>query len=157
VIRDVDASVTFSRPRSLASILDAQLGTRRITTDVVSGFAGLAVGLAALGLYGLLLVAVTARSKDFGVRLALGAAPWALARGVIGESLRDAGIGIALGLVLASIAGGLIRALLVDVAPGDPLTLAGVGAVLIFVAAASAVVPARRAAAVDPVRVLRGE
>ncbi|MEZ5316743.1 MAG: FtsX-like permease family protein, partial [Vicinamibacterales bacterium] len=155
VMRDVDSRVTFSSPRRLADVLDEQLVTRRVTADVVSGFAGLALGLAALGLYGLLVVAVAGRRREFGVRLALGAEPASIARAIVGESLRDAAVGVGAGLVLAMAAGRLIRGLLVEVTPIDPVTLVVVAAGLLAIAVAAALIPAGRAAAIDPARALR--
>lgn len=155
LVRELDAAVTFSSPRALGDILDEQLVTRRVATDVVSGFAGLAIGLAALGLYGLLVVAVAGRTREFGVRLALGAAPGGLAAGLMVESLRDAAIGVAAGLALAFVTGRLVSSMLVDVTPADPRTLALVAIGLLVVAVLAAAVPARRAATVDPANALR--
>ncbi|MGE3274788.1 MAG: ADOP family duplicated permease [Vicinamibacterales bacterium] len=156
-VRGVDAGATVSGVQPLQDILDEQLVTRRVTTDVIGGIALLAVLLAALGLYGLLVVAVTGRARELAVRLALGAAPGALARHVLGDSLRPAAIGVGAGLLLALWSGRLLEGLLVDVGSGDPLTMAVVAATLLAVAAGAGLAPARRAARVDPARALRGD
>ena len=128
---------------------------RRVTTDLIGGFATAAVALAALGMYGLLAVLVSSRRREIGVRLAIGASPGSVARMVVGDSLRNAGIGVALGGVLSVATGHLISGLLVDVSPHDPVTLAAVVAALLAVACVAALVPARRAARIDPVDALR--
>ncbi len=130
VVRNVDVEVAFSKPTSLEAILSEQLAARRVTTDVIGGFAGAALGLAALGLYGLLAVAVAGRTREIGVRLALGASPQSAARHVVGESLRNVVAGIAVGIGLAIIAGRLLRSLLVGVTARDAATLAVVAATL---------------------------
>ena len=156
-IRAADSATTVERPASLAQILADQLVARRVTTDLIGGFATAAVALAALGMYGLLAVLVSSRRREIGVRLAIGASPGSVARMVVGDSLRNAGIGVALGSVLSVATGHLISGLLVDVSPHDPVTLAVVVAALLAVACVAALVPARRAARIDPVDALRAE
>jgi putative ABC transport system permease protein len=157
VVRAVEPGATMAAPQSLSGILRDQLVTRRATTDVFGGFAAAALVLAALGLYGLTAGVVSSRTREIGVRLALGATPGAVARHVVDDSLITAGAGVAVGLVLALGAGRLIQGLLVGVGSRDPVTLAVVAATLLIVAALAAVLPARRAASVDPATVLRGE
>ncbi len=156
-IRAVDPRITLSRPTSLAGILSEQLAQRRVATDVIGSFAAAALALAALGMYGLLAVLVASRTHEIGVRLAVGASPASVARQVVGESVRNAVAGIVLGLLLALVSGQLLQSLLVGVSPRDPLTLLVVSAVLLTVSGAAALVPARRAARVDPVEALRLE
>lgn len=156
-IRRADAAITVTRPTSLETILAEQLVPRRVTTDVIGAFAIAALALAALGMYGLLAVLVGSRTREIGVRLAIGASPGAVAQQVVGESLRNAGAGIVLGCALALVAGRLVQSLLVGVSVRDPMTLGAVAAVLLAVAACAAVVPARRAARTDPVEALRAE
>jgi predicted permease len=156
-IRAADSATTVERPTSLQQILADQLVARRVTTDLIGGFAAAAVALAALGMYGLLAVLVSSRQRELGVRLAVGASPASVARLVVGDSLRNAGIGVALGGALSLATGHLISGLLVDVSPHDPVTLAVVVAALLSVACVAALVPARRAARIDPVDALRAE
>lgn len=156
-VRQAEPMATVSEPRSLASILAEQLGPRRLITSVVSGFAAAALALAALGLYGLLAVMVAARTREIGVRLALGAAPGDVARQVVVEALTQAGLGVGVGLVLALAVSRPLEAMLVGVSRDDPATLAAVALTLLLVATLAAAVPARRAASVDPLSALRSE
>jgi predicted permease len=157
IVRAIEPGVTMAAPQSLSGILRDQLVTRRATTDVFGGFAAAALVLAALGLYGLTAGVVSNRTREIGVRLALGASPGAVARHVVDDSLITAGTGVAAGLVLALGAGRLIESLLVGVGARDPVTLAIVAATLLIVATLAALLPARRAASIDPAVVLRGE
>ena len=152
-----DHSITFNRPTTMERILAEQLVARRMTTSVISGLAGAALALAALGLYGLLTALVASRTREFGVRLALGASPRHVARGVVRESLQDTLAGVALGGILAAVTGRLIRNLLVGVSPADPWTLATVAATLIAVSLLASLAPAIRAARIDPIDALRAE
>jgi predicted permease len=156
-IRDADPSATVARPTSLDRILAGQLAQRRVTTDVIGSFASAALVLAALGMYGLLAVLVGSRTREIGIRLAVGASPASMARHVFGLAVRDAAAGVVIGCGLALAAGSLLQGLLVDVSARDPMTLAAVAGVLLAVAVAASLVPAIRAARVDPVDALRAE
>jgi predicted permease len=156
-VREVDSRITMERPQALADLLAEQMVARRVTTHVIGGFALAALALAALGMYGLLAVLVSNRTREIGVRLAIGASPSSVARQIMRESVRNASIGIAFGCVLALLAGRLIHNLLVGVSASDPATLATVSTVLLVVAAVAALAPAVRAARLDPVRSLRGD
>jgi len=156
-VRAADAATTFTHPTSLERILAGQLAQRRVTTDVIGGFAAAALSLAALGMYGLVAMLAGGRTREIGVRLAIGATPASVARHVVGESLGNAVAGIAIGCLIALAAGTLIQSLLVDVSAHDPATLGLVAAVLLVVAVVAALVPAIRAARIDPVAALRAE
>jgi hypothetical protein len=156
-IRTTDAATTFDRPTSLQALLAVQLGPRRMTTEVIGGFAIAALALAALGMYGLLAVLVVSRTREIGIRLALGASPAVVAKQVVTDSLRHAVAGIVIGCVLAMASGRLIQSLLVNVSSRDPATLVVVAGVLLLIAGCAAGIPARRAARVDPVEALRAE
>ena len=156
-VRAADRGITLNHPTSLEQILAEQLGRRRMTTELIGGFAAGAVALAALGMYGLLAVLVGSRTREIGIRLAIGASPASVAKRIVVDSLRNAVVGIVLGCGMALMAGRLIQSLLVGVSASDPITLATAAAVLLTVAACAAVVPARRAARVDPVISLRAE
>ena len=123
----------------------------------MAGFAGAALLIAALGVYGMLSYSVSSRLREIGVRLALGADPSRMVRFVLGEGLRLAIAGVAIGLTAALAAARVTRSLVVDVSPTDPRLLAVVAIVMLTVAAIAALVPARRASAVDPMVVLRQE
>lgn len=156
-VRSADRAITFDRATSLERILSEQLGARRMTTGVISGFAGAALVLAALGLYGLLTVLVAGRTREIGVRIALGASPRLVARGVLRESLQNTIAGVAIGVTLAVAAGRLVQSLLVGVSSADPQTLGIVAATLAGVAVLAALGPALRASRVDPIEALRAE
>jgi ABC-type antimicrobial peptide transport system permease subunit len=128
-----------------------------MTTGVISGFAGAALVLAALGLYGLLTVLVAGRTREIGVRIALGASPRLVARGVLRESLLNTIAGVAIGVTLAVAAGRFVQSLLVGVSSADPRTLGAVAATLAGVAVLAALGPALRASRVDPIEALRAE
>jgi predicted permease len=157
VVRRVDPRLPVDRLSSLSSILAEQLVTRRATTHVIDGFALGSLSLAALGLYGLLALLVSARRRETGIRLALGSSPRLEAWRVARECVLSAAAGVTAGIGLALLAGRLVQSLLVGVSPRDPITLAAVCVTMLAVAAAAATLPAWRAARVDPATVLRGE
>jgi ABC-type antimicrobial peptide transport system permease subunit len=121
----------------------------------VFGTAGLL--LAAVGLYGMMAGRVSQRTKEFGVRIALGADRRAILRDVLGRAIRLASIGIVGGAVLAAFAAQGLSALLLDVSPFDPLTYGLVAVVLTSVCALASFIPARRATRIDPIVALRAE
>jgi putative ABC transport system permease protein len=157
MIRRTAPDATIDRVRALDDILAEQLASRRVTADVVGGLAAAAVALAVLGLYGLMAVTVAARGREVGVRLALGASPADVARVIVVESLGYAAVGVGAGVGLALGVGRFVDHLLVDVSAHDPGTLAVIALILLGAAVAAAVVPARRAARIDPVTALRSD
>jgi ABC-type antimicrobial peptide transport system permease subunit len=124
---------------------------------VIGTFAGAALSLSALGLYGLLAVLVAGRTREIGVRLALGASPAVVARTVLRESIVNTLVGIGIGLVLALVAGRAVQGILVGVSGRDLRTLSIVAATLLAVSVAAAVAPAWRAARIDPMVALRAD
>jgi ABC-type antimicrobial peptide transport system permease subunit len=125
---------------------------------IVTGMLGI-VGLllAAAGLYGVMAFSASRRTREIGIRVALGADESSVLRLMIRDGLRLASIGIVIGLVLAGLTTRLISSWLFDVSPLDGLTFAGMSAIFIVVAIVASYVPARRAAAVDPLVALRAE
>jgi putative ABC transport system permease protein len=156
-IRRAAPDATVGRIVALDAILADQMATRRVTADVVGGFALAAVALAALGLYGLMAVTVAARVRETGVRLALGASPAEVARGVMLATLGHAGLGVAAGTVLALAVGRIVEHLLVDVSAHDVRTLAAIAIVMMVAAVAAALFPALKAARIDPASALRAD
>jgi predicted permease len=142
-----------------ASATDAQLGSfsaqRQFQTWLLMAFAALALVLAAIGIYGVVHYAVAERTREIGVRVALGASPAAVLALVVREGMRMPLAGIAIGLVVSIALTRVLSHLLFNVGATDPVTFAAVGAVLAGVSAAACYVPARRAARVDPARALR--
>ena len=122
---------------------------------LLSIFSGVALAIAAVGLYGLLAFLVNERTPEIGIRLALGGRPGRILRSVIGEGLLLAGAGLALGTAAALLTAPLLRGLLYGIEPTDPLTYAGIAGVLLLAAGAASYLPGRRATRIDPVDVLR--
>jgi len=156
-VASVDPSVPVMSVRPLDAVLGDGTARERLVTTVLGIAAGLALLLASLGLYGVLARAVTRRTAEIGVRMALGAAAGSVLRSVLGRGLALTAAGLAVGLVLAALAGRALAALLYGVSARDVGTLAGVAAVLIAVAILASWVPARRATRIDPVAALRVE
>jgi ABC-type antimicrobial peptide transport system permease subunit len=156
-VASVDPSLPIYDVLTLEDRVGRALSRPRFNAALVGGFAGAALLVAALGVYGMLSYSVSSRLREIGVRLALGAAPQRIVRLILGEGLRLGIIGIAIGLVAAAAAGRLMRSLVLDVSPSDPRNLAVVAMVMLAVACLAAFLPARRASAVDPMVVLRQE
>jgi ABC-type antimicrobial peptide transport system permease subunit len=132
-------------------------GLMRIRTRLLTAFGALALLLGVIGVYGVMASVVAQRTREFGIRVALGARAWSLPLVVVAQGLGYAVPGILCGLVAAVAAGTAFRPLLFDIEAADPLTLSAVAAGVALVAAAASFVPARRAAAADPLVVLRAE
>ena len=129
----------------------------RLGSGFASVFGALALALATVGVYGVVSYAVAQRTREIGVLVALGARVPTILRLVVGEGLTLAWLGVGAGLVLALATTGVVGSILVGVAPRDPLVLGAAAALLVAVAAAASLVPARRAARVDPITALRAE
>jgi ABC-type antimicrobial peptide transport system permease subunit len=141
----------------LADLASESLALRRLSALLAGAFALVALGLAALGAYGVVAQVVGSGTREIGVRLALGASASSVVRGVLRDALSAAGTGALAGLAAAAGVGRLLRSLLVGVAPLDPLTLVVAALALVGAAGLAAFLPARRAALVDPAAVLRQE
>ena len=153
----VDPALPIYDVLTLDDRIGVALARPRFNAVLVGGFAGSALFLAALGVYGMLSYSVSCRLREIGVRMAIGAAPDRIVRTVLGEGLRLALIGVGAGLLGAAAVGRLTRSLVVDVNPSDPRILLAVGAVMILTACLAAFLPARRASTIDPIVVLRQE
>ena len=138
-------------------IVDAGFPARRFNMSLLSLFAGLALVLAAIGIYGVMSNAVTQRTPEIGIRLALGARTVDVLKLIVRNGLALVSIGVALGLVGAFALTRLMTTLLFGVTPTDGFTIGDVSAVLIGVALIACLIPARRAAKVDPLVALRYE
>ena len=153
----VDSALPIYDVLTLDDRIAGALSRPRFNATIVSGFAAVALLIAALGVYGMLSYSVSCRRREIGVRLAIGAAPPRIVRVILSEGLWLAAAGIAIGVAGALAAGRLTRSLVVDVSPSDPRILAVVAFAMLIVAGLAAFLPARRASAVDPVVVLRQE
>ena len=156
-VSDVDPALPIYDVLTLDDRIAVALARPRFNAVLVGGFAGAALFVAALGVYGMLSYSVSCRVREIGVRMAIGAAPQRIVREVLGEGLRLAAIGVGLGLLGAAALGRLTRSLVVDVNPSDPRIFVAVATVMAVVACLAAFLPARRASAVDPIVVLRQE
>lgn len=153
----LDSSVVVGRVDPVTEALARAHSEPRFIMTLLSGFAALALAIAAVGLYGIVAYAVRERTHEIGVRVALGADAGSVLALVIRHSLRLAVLGIGIGLAGAAAATRLIRSQLYGVGPADPATFAAVGVALAVVALAASWVPARAALRVDPVEALRYE
>ena len=156
-VASVDSALPIYDVMTLDERIGAAIARPRFNTGLLSAFAGAALLLAAIGVYGVLSYSVSSRLREIGVRLALGADARRVVALVLGEGLRLASIGAAIGLVAALAASRFIQGLVVGASGADPRILAAVVVVMTLVAAAAAFLPARRASAVDPIVVLRQE
>src|SRR6266496_1458925 len=154
-IRATDPQVPLGRVRTMDEVLDGSVEFQRFLMLLLAAFAGLAVTLAAVGTYGVMSYLVAQSTREIGVRIALGALPRQVLGVVIGRGMLLAGIGVAAGLTGALALTRMLAQLLYGVKPTDALTLAGVSVLLLLVALAACVVPARRATRVDPMIALR--
>jgi predicted permease len=145
------------RIRTLASQVENHLFEERLLVMLSSIFGALALGLAAVGLYGLMSFGVATRTREIGIRLALGARPARVTGLVLGDALRMVAIGVAIGVPLAWGASRLIGRLVFGVEPTDPLTLGVSIAILAGIGVLAAALPARRAARLDPVAAIHVE
>jgi predicted permease len=155
-LRDVDPAMA-PRIRAVSEIFSASVADRRFTLLIVGAFAGAALLLAVLGIYGVLAYVVAQRTREFGVRMALGAQRGDVWRMVLGQAFVLVGLGSVIGLGAAFGVTRLMRTLLYEVTPADPATYAGVVAVLALAAFAACQVPALRATRVNPTEALRAE
>lgn len=157
VVRELDPALPLAAVRPMTEVVGEALATARLAGTLVGLFAGLALLLAAVGLFGVLAWLVSRRTREIGVRLALGADPAAVRRLVRRQGLRFAGLGAVLGLVLAAVSGRVVEGLLVGVRAQDPASAAGAVLLLFAAAVLAADLPARRAARIDPARALRAD
>jgi predicted permease len=150
----VDPTLPLEEFSSIEDIVQRSVSARRFTVLLLGAFAGFALILASLGIYGVVSYSVTQRYREIGIRVALGASGGELQRRILADMLRLAALGMALGLLAAWVLGRAMASLLYEVAPTDPATFAAVPVILIGVSALAGWLPARRAARVDPVRTL---
>jgi len=156
-VRKLDLAVPVYEMKTLQSQLDETLGTERLIAALSTAFGGLATLLAAIGLYGVMAFVVARRTKEIGVRVALGAQPRAVIWLVMREVLLLLAIGLAVAAPAAYLLGRYISSQLFGIRPGDPVTASIAVCVLLAVAAWAGFLPARRASAIDPIDALRYE
>lgn len=157
VIRSVDARIQIRSVQQAEVLLDERLAPQRFTLAIVAGFAGFALLLAAVGLYGVVAMVVSQRTYEMGVRLALGAAPRRVRAMVLRQGARQLAAGVLLGGLLVAGTGPLLRGLLTGGAFWDPLVWSTAMLVLALAGLLACWVPARRASRIDPVNALRSD
>jgi putative ABC transport system permease protein len=157
IIKELDAELPVSQLRTMETVVRQTFSRQQFSTVLLGGFSLASLLLAAIGIYGLLAYSVTQRTREIGVRIALGAEPGSITRMVVASGARMVIIGAAAGLAAALALSGLMKSLLFGVGPRDPLTFIVAPAVFVVVALVAAYVPARRAAQVSPMEALRAE
>ncbi len=154
-VQDVDPKLPVFNLRTMNEVIGASLASRRFSSELIGGFAVLALLLSSIGIYGLLAYMVGQRSHEIGVRMALGAHPFHILKMVLNQGAVLAGIGVLAGLLFAALAAPLLSSLLYGIHTLDPLVFFGVPVVLMIVAMVASFIPARRASRVDPIVALR--
>jgi putative ABC transport system permease protein len=153
----VDSNQSVAAIQTMEQRVADSTARPRMQTVLVGGFAGLALLIAIVGIYGVMAYSVSSRGREIGIRMALGADRRAVRNLVLAEGMRWTGAGIALGLAGSMALAGVLSTLLFGVTARDPITLTGVTLLLVAVAMAASYLPARRAMGMDPMRTLRAE
>jgi putative ABC transport system permease protein len=157
IISAMDTELPVSQVRTMAIVVRQTFASQQFSAVLLGGFSLASLLLAAIGIYGLLAYSVTQRTREIGVRIALGAEPQTIIRMVVASGAPMVMIGAAAGLAVALALSGLLKSLLFGIGPRDPVTFAVAPAVFVVVALVAAYVPARRAARVSPMEALRAE
>jgi predicted permease len=154
-LRPIDPNLPTNEFRSLQDLVDKSVSPRRLIVWLLTGFAGFALILAALGIYGVISYSVSQRKQEIGIRLALGASAGNLRALILSQTMKLAAAGMALGLLASWFLGRALQGLLFRVRPSDPMTFTAALVILMAVAALAGYIPARRASRLDPVEALR--
>jgi ABC-type antimicrobial peptide transport system permease subunit len=157
VLASLDPTVPLSRVETMEDLMKVSVWGQQMNATLLSIFAGVALLLASVGVYGVISYSVAQRTHEIGVRMALGAQTWDVRWMVVRQGLKLAVIGVVIGMVCAVGLTRLMTSLLYDVSPTDPLTFAAVAVVLLAVVVLASYFPARRATKVDPMTALRYE
>lgn len=157
VMKRIDPQQPIIRMRTLEQMHSQSLENRRFIVILIGALAALALILAGVGIYSIMNYAVTQRTSEIGIRMALGAEPRDVSRLIVGQALRLVGAGIGAGIIAAFIGTRLIRSMLYGTAPSDPVTFVSICIAIVLVGTAASWIPARRAANVDPLVAIRCE
>jgi predicted permease len=157
VVAEIDPLVPVTRVRTMDEVVAASTSDSRSLTLLLLGFGFLAVSVGAVGVYSLIAYTVSWRTREIGIRLALGARRWDVVMMIVRQSFLLALGGSIAGLVVAAISGRLLKQFLFEVSPLDPLTFLSVPILMMLLALLAAWIPARRAASIDPMKALRTE
>jgi putative ABC transport system permease protein len=156
-VRELDPELALASVKTMDQWVSNSAAQPRLNSVLLSIFAGVALLIAAIGIYGVLAYSVSQRTREIGLRMALGATPRTVLRLIVGEGMTVVVIGVGIGLAGGLALGRAISSLVFGVTVHDPATFAGVAAILAIVALAACALPARRAARVDPMTALRYE
>jgi macrolide transport system ATP-binding/permease protein len=156
-LAEIDPGMNVLRVRSMDQQISFSFRVNRLMSTLTAAYGLLALALASLGLYGVTAYGVSRRRREIGVRMALGAEPGRVVLGVIRSATLQTAVGLAIGIPIALLSGNAVATLLYGVEPRDPVVLSSAALALLVSAVLAAVVPARRAAAVNPTEALRGE
>jgi putative ABC transport system permease protein len=156
-VRSLDRNLPVADVRTMKDVVSAALSTPRFTGVLLSVFAILALALSAIGIYGVLSYLVSRRTREIGIRVAIGAGRGEVLRLVLSSGMLLAMVGVTIGIAVSIWTSRLMSGLLHEVRPGDPMTIIGVGVILTVVALLASLVPAWRATRVDPVIALKSE
>lgn len=156
-IASIDRNLPVAQVAPLTVLLGRSLAQPRFVTMLLTGFAVIATSLAVVGIYSVLSLSVRRRTREIGVRIALGATPTAVMAMVLRRSLLLAGGGIVLGAALGAGLSRFLGTLLYEIRPGDPITILGMAVLITVAAIAASLAPARRASLIDPIAALREE
>jgi ABC-type antimicrobial peptide transport system permease subunit len=157
VVRQADPDLALIRPATLRETVNREMVTPRFYTSLLAAFAGLAVVLTAIGLYGVVAFQVSSRRREIGIRMAVGGEARRIVRQIMRGALAPATLGVVAGLLGAVALTRLLSGLLYNVRPSDPVTWVVVTAVVLLVVLLASSLPASRASRVAPSEVLRSE
>jgi|GEM_PF-165578 len=157
MVSRMNPRVPVLNPRSMDQVVERSMSRTSFIMVLLSLAALVALTLSGVGMYGVISYLVAQRRAEIGIRIALGAGVAGVARLIMWQSMRLAGVGVTIGLGAAFLLGKTMTTLLFGVSASDPLTMAGVSALLLFVAAAASLVPSRRASKIDPLEAMRGD
>jgi putative ABC transport system permease protein len=153
----IDPNLPVIKPQTMAAVVDSAAGGTRLSSMLTAVFALVAGLLATVGIYSLIAYSVAERTRELGIRVALGADRASVVRLIVGEGLRLAAVGLAIGLVGAWLLTGTLQTMLYEVSPLDPAVLGGTALAVLAVTALASYIPARRALRIDPMTALRGD
>jgi ABC-type antimicrobial peptide transport system permease subunit len=156
-VAEIDHNQPIAEFATMDSLLSDSLGTQRIAAWLAGILAGIALLLAMVGLYSVLAYAVTQRTIEIGIRMALGAQRWQVVALVLRGGLKPVVLGLILGLSAAAAASRLVQTLLFSVQPTDPLIYGGVAGLFVLIAVLACLLPSLRASRIDPIVALRAE
>jgi ABC-type antimicrobial peptide transport system permease subunit len=156
-VHDLDPTVPTFDVRPMSAVVGAATAQLTFVIIILGAAAAVTLVLGAVGLYGVLAYVVTLRTRELGIRMALGATPTAVAAAMARYGIGLAGVGIGIGLALFALVARFLRAMLFGVTAGDPLALGGAALLLVALALLASWLPARRAARIDPASALRAE